>query len=175
MSKDEIKTTAKFVVAEKSQGFLIGKHGSFTKCLMENGVYMKCYKDRGNRALKSREAVCSLHGTLSDIEFAIKELIERLAAFYEQVKDDSFDNESLAILIPYSYITKIIGAGGCLIKEIVTRTGAQIKVCSSKDASYTSEIVITIDGDNSAKLRGARAILEKVELFRNGGPILQTG
>ena len=92
MSKDDIKTTAKFVVAEKSQGFLIGKHGSFTKCLMENGVYMKCYRDRNNRALNSREGICSLHGTLADIEFAIKELIERLAAYFDHVKDDSFDN-----------------------------------------------------------------------------------
>lgn len=33
MSKDQIKTTAKFVVDEKSQGYLIGKHGAFTKCM----------------------------------------------------------------------------------------------------------------------------------------------
>ena len=50
------------------------------------------------------------------------------------------------MLIPHAYVTKIIGAGGCLIKELVTKTGAEIKVCSSKDDAYTSEIVVTIDG-----------------------------
>lgn len=122
MSKDSIKTTAKFVISENSMGFLIGKHGAFTKCLQENGIYMKCYKDRHNRALKSREAICSLYGTLSDIEHAIKELIDRLVSYYES--SGGFDNESLALLVPYTYVTKIIGAGGCLIKELVTKTGA---------------------------------------------------
>ena len=58
MSKDLIKTLAKFVVSERTQGFLIGKNGSFTKELMDCGVYMKCYKDRHNRALKPQEAIC---------------------------------------------------------------------------------------------------------------------
>lgn len=114
-----------------------------------------------------------MYGTLADIEHAIKELIDRLVSYYES--SGGFENESLALLVPFTYVTKIIGAGGCLIKELVTKTGAQIKVCSSKDSAYTSEIVITIDGDNDVKLKGARAILEKVELFRNGGPILHTG
>ena len=35
--------------------------------------------------------------------------------------------------------------------------------------------MVTIDGNDEQKLRGARAVLEKVELFRNGGPILNTG
>lgn len=131
---------------------------------------MKCYKDRQSRALKPREAICSMHGTLADIEYAIKELIERLTSYYE-AQSESFERVSLALLIPYTYVTKIIGAGGCLIKEIVVKTGAQIKVCSSKGESFTPEVVITIDGTNNQKLRGARAILEKVELFKNGGPV----
>jgi hypothetical protein len=31
ISKTEIKTMAKFVISEDSQGYLIGKHGVFTK------------------------------------------------------------------------------------------------------------------------------------------------
>ena len=108
---------------------------------------MKCYKDRVNRALKPREAICSMYGTLADIEYAIKELISRLTSYYE-VKNESFERVSLALLIPFTYVTKIIGAGGCRIKELVVKTGAQIKVCSSKGEAYTSEIVVTIDGDN---------------------------
>ena len=33
MSKNDLKVTAKFVVKEESQGYLIGKQGSFTKCM----------------------------------------------------------------------------------------------------------------------------------------------
>ena len=131
-------------------------------------------KDRHNKALKAREAICSMYGTFSDIEYGTGELIKRLTSYYEASNKD-FGEVPLAVLIPFNYVTKIIGAGGCLIKELVVKTGAQIRVCSSKDDPYTSEIVVTIDGSNEAKLRGAKAILEKVELFKNGGPILQTG
>ncbi len=31
LSKADLKTTAKFVISEEAQGYLIGKHGSFTK------------------------------------------------------------------------------------------------------------------------------------------------
>ena len=174
MSKETLKVTAKFVVSEDSQGYLIGKNGSFTKQMMENGVYMKCMKDRHNKALKAREAVCSMYGTFADIEYGISELIKRLTSYYDAAQKE-FSEVPLAVLIPFNYVTKIIGAGGCLIKELVVKTGAQIRVCSSKDDPYTSEIVVTIDGTNEAKLRGAKAILEKVELFKNGGPILSTG
>ena len=112
-----------------------------------------------------------MYGTLSDIEYAIKELIDRLSSYYE-AKNESFDTVSLALLIPYTYVTKIIGAGGCLIKELVNRTNAEIKVCSSKSEPYTNEVVVTVDGTNDQKLKGTRAVLEKLELFRNGGPIL---
>ena len=64
-----------------------------------------------------------MYGTLADIEYAIKELISRLTSYYE-VKDENFEKVSLALLIPYTYVTKIIGAGGCLIKELVVKTGA---------------------------------------------------
>ena len=57
--------------------------------MQENGIYMKCYKDRANRALKSKEAICSMYGTLSDIEYAIKELISRLTSYYE-LKGENF-------------------------------------------------------------------------------------
>ena len=68
-------------------------------------------------------------------------------------------------------MTKIIGAGGCLIKEIVNRTGANIRVCSRKEDTQTDEIVVTIDGNKEQKFRGAKAIVEKVELFKHGGPV----
>ncbi len=43
-------------------------------------------------------------------------------------------------------VGKIIGAGGCLIKELVTKTGAKIRAISEKNSPKTEEIVISIDG-----------------------------
>ena len=161
-SKEEIKTTAKFVVSEDSQGYLIGKKGSFTKLLQDNGIYMKCYTDKKNRQIRPSEAICSMHGTFADIEDATRELIKRLSSFYEASEKD-FNHIPLAVLVPFNYVTKIIGAKGCLIKELCNKTGANIRVCSDKDEVYTTDIVVTIEGSNEEKYRGAKAILEKVE------------
>ena len=123
MCKEQIKTTAKFVVSEDSQGYLIGKKGSFTKLMSDNGIYMKCYKEKSNKSIKSREAICSMHGAFVDIEYATKELIKRLSSYYE-ASDKNFSKVPLAVLVPFNYVTKIIGAKGCLIKELVVKTGA---------------------------------------------------
>jgi len=64
------------------------------------------------------------------------------------------------MLIPSNLVTKIIGAGGCLIKDIAQRSGgAQIRVHSSKNniqssSSYSgghntpNEIVVTIEANS---------------------------
>ena len=58
-----------------------------------------------------------MYGTLADVEYATKEFIERMHSYYESC-GESYDEISLALLIPQQYVTKIIGAGGCLIKEM---------------------------------------------------------
>jgi transcription antitermination factor NusA-like protein len=54
ISKEDIKLTAKFIVDTDACGFIIGKHGNFTKYL-ENRleIYMRCDKDDNNKVLKS--------------------------------------------------------------------------------------------------------------------------
>lgn len=56
-------------------------------------------------------------GTLKDIQDGVREFCKRLDDYYENAKS-SFKKNSLAILIPSNLVTKIIGAGGCMIKEI---------------------------------------------------------
>jgi hypothetical protein len=90
----------------------------FTKILEDKQIYMHCGKESGNKALRSREAVCSLSGTLHDIEQATDLIVKRLAAYYE-ASGKNYMDVPLAVLIPYNLVTKIIGAGGCLIKELV--------------------------------------------------------
>ena len=53
ISKEEIKLTSKFIVDTDACGFIIGKHGNFTKYL-ENRleIYMRCDKDNNNSLLR---------------------------------------------------------------------------------------------------------------------------
>lgn len=54
VSKEDIKLTAKFIVDTEACGFIIGRHGNFTKYLEHKlGIYMRCDKDDNNRILKS--------------------------------------------------------------------------------------------------------------------------
>lgn len=84
---------------------------------------MHCGREQQNRALHSKEAVCSLKGSLADIETSIDLIVKRLASYYESSGKD-YREVPLAVLIPFNMVTKIIGAGGCLIKELVLKTGA---------------------------------------------------
>ncbi len=84
---------------------------------------MHCGKELSNKALRSREAVCSLKGTLHNIEQASELIVKRLSSYYE-ASGKNYQEVPLAVLIPHNLVTKIIGAGGCLIKELVMKTGA---------------------------------------------------
>ena len=170
VTKSSIRTKAKFVISEDSQGYLIGKHGSFTKQLEDIGIYMHCGKDQQNRALRPREAVCSLDGNLEDIEEATFMLVKRLEAYYEASKKD-YEQVPLALLIPHNLVTKIIGQGGSQIKRLCEKTHSQIRVGCSKHDKEMEEVVVTIDGKLGPKQRGACAVLQQVEIFKSSTPV----
>ena len=44
---------------------------------------MHCGKEEKNKALRQREAVCSLEGNLQDVEKATEMVVKRLANYYE--------------------------------------------------------------------------------------------
>lgn len=167
--KSSIKTKAKFVISEDSQGYLIGKHGFFTKQLEDKGIYMHCGTDSGNEALRPREAVCSLEGTLEDIEEGTIMLVKRLESYYETSKKD-YESVPLAFLIPRNLITKIIGQGGSQIKKLVREVGANIRFCCSKHDQQKEDVVVTIDGKLVQKQRGAIAVLQQVEICKAATP-----
>ena len=93
-----------------------------------------------------------MNGNLADIESAINEFCKRLDDYYDQLKK-SFKNYPLALLIPANLVTKLIGANGCMIKEISQKSGGpQIRIHSSKDADRDlQEIVVTIEGTLQSK------------------------
>jgi transcription antitermination factor NusA-like protein len=118
ISKDKVKAQVKFVVKDDSVSFIIGRKGNFTSFLRDElRVHMQCYSDKNNRALKYDENIVKLTGSLQDITDAVFELIKRIEEYYKQL-DKNFKKYPLALLIPANLVTKIIGAGGCMIKEI---------------------------------------------------------
>jgi len=95
-----------------------------------------------------------------------------LDEYYESLKKN-FKKYPLALLIPSNLVTKIIGAGGCMIKEISQKSGgANIRIHSSKDVDRDlAEIVVTIEGSLQSKKEAVCLITEQIELFKNGGPV----
>jgi hypothetical protein len=72
-------------------------------------------------------------------------IVKRLASYYE-ASGQNYRDTPLGLLIPHGMVGKIIGAGGCLIKELVIKTGAKIRAISQKNDPKTEEIVVSIDG-----------------------------
>ena len=64
-----------------------------------------------------------------------------------------------------------------MIKDIIERSGgAQIKILSDREAERdTKECIISINGAIENKIDATCFILEQIECFKNGGPILQSG
>lgn len=173
IAKEDIKLTAKFIVDTDACGFIIGKHGNFTKYL-ENKleIYMRCDKDDNNRILKQYQSICSMKGSLKNIKMGIKELGKRIDEYYKQQGND-FSRYPFNVVIPANYVTKIIGAGGCMVKNIAQlANGAQIKINSEKDSKRNlREVTVAINGTIEGKYRAAHLIIEQVEIFKNGGPV----
>ena len=150
------------IVDTDACGFIIGRHGNFTKYLEHNlGIYMRCDKDDNNRILKSYQSICTMKGTLKDIQKGIKEICKRLDEYYKSINKD-FSRFPFNIVIPANYVTKIIGAGGCMIKDIAQNAnGAQIKINSDKDSKKNiREVSVIINGTIEGKYRAAHLVIE---------------
>lgn len=64
-----------------------------------------------------------------------------------------------------------------MIRDIIERSGgAQIKILSDRQSERDArECIISINGTRENKIDAACLILEQIECFKNGGPILQSG
>lgn len=98
--------------------------------------------------------------------------------YFNNITRSTYSNsDNTKLLIPGYLVTKIIGARGCMIREIAARSGGtQIKILSDKSAERDlPEIVVSIAGSLKGKQEASAIILEQIELFKNGGPVLTTG
>lgn len=64
-----------------------------------------------------------------------------------------------------------------MIRDIIERSGgAQIKILSDRQFQRDArECIISINGSRENKIDATCLILEQIECFKNGGPILQSG
>ena len=100
----------------------------------------------------------------------IKKLSNLIRATY-----DGKDSYSLRMLIHKAYVTKLIGAGGCMIQEIANFSGgASIKILSNKldeRNSNSSDLIVCLAGSLPSIQDAACIIIEQTECFKKGGPV----
>ncbi|CAK72981.1 unnamed protein product (macronuclear) [Paramecium tetraurelia] len=121
--------------------------------------------------LKKDEGILQIDGTLFNVQEAIQNIIKKVT---QQFKKNEFD---IRIVMPANFASKLIGAKGCQIKELANKArGAQIKVLSDKDdTDVGQDCLVQVTGSMENKQEATILILEQIECFKNGGPILESG
>jgi hypothetical protein len=160
---------------EDSVESLNSKRGAFINYLRDNcNVILTFYQDRKNRQLDRREYVASIKGTIECVQDAILMIIKKITN-YIRATFDGRDSYSLKMLINKVYVTKLIGAGGCMIQEIASFAGgASIKILSSRmdeKKSGSHDIIVCIAGSTGAIQDASCIIIEQMECFKKGGPV----
>jgi hypothetical protein len=91
-------------------------------------------------------------------------------------KEDYKGKEScnIRMLIPKIYVTKLIGVKGCMIKKLSHESGgAMIKILSDKNREdFANEIIVSLGGGIGQIQDAACLIIEQIECFKNGGPVI---
>ena len=137
-------------------------------------VTTKIYQDWKNRQLDKKDYVCSFKGTINHVQNAIMELISKIK---DDIKStyDGRESYQLRVLINKVFVTKLIGAGGCMIQEIANfAKGASIKIMSNKNDEKKNnfhDIPLCIAGGFYSVQDATCIIIEQMECFKNGGPV----
>ena len=137
-------------------------------------VSTKLGKEHKNRHLEKNDVVCSFKGTISNVQDAILELIQKIK-YDIRSSYDGKESYQLKILINKVFVTKLIGAGGCMIQEIANfAKGASIKIMSNKNDDKKNnfhDIPLCIAGGFYSVQDATCIIIEQMECFKNGGPV----
>ena len=118
--------------------------------------------------------VCSFKGTINHVQDAIMELSHKIKDDIRSIYDGK-ESYQLKILINKVFVTKLIGAGGCMIQEIANfAKGASIKIMSNKNDEKKNnfhDIPLCIAGGLYSVQDATCIIIEQMECFKNGGPV----
>lgn len=137
-------------------------------------VRVTFYQDRRNRQIDRRDFVMSIKGTIENVQGAII-IIAKNIQRYIRTTFDGKDSYTLKMLINKVFVTKLIGAGGCMIQEIANFSkGASIKILSTKSderRSNSQDIPVCIAGSLASIQDASCIIIEQMECFKKGGPV----
>ena len=140
----------------------------------EYNVTLKIYQDRKNRQLDHKDYICSFQGTIQNVQAAIIEVTRKIKSEIRTVFDGK-KSYTIRMLINKVFVTKLIGAGGCMIQEIANFSkGASIKIMSNKHDEKKSschDIPVCIGGSFCSVQDATCIIIEQMECFKNGGPV----
>jgi hypothetical protein len=162
-------------LSEECVDYLNSKKSSFYNNIKDNyDVSVSFYQDRKNKQFDRKDYIASLKGTIISVQDAILLMIKKLSSLIRATYDGK-DSYSLRMLIHKAYVTKLIGAGGCMIQEIANFSGgASIKILSNKldeRKSSSSDIIVCIAGSLPSIQDAACIIIEQMECFKKGGPV----
>ena len=171
------QTNVKIVLPEYIIDKIYSKrHGnSFVNIIKDKyDVTTKVYQEYKNRQLDKKDMVCSFKGTINHVQDAIMELSHKIKDDIRSIYDGK-ESYQLKILINKVFVTKLIGAGGCMIQEIANfAKGASIKIMSNKNDEKKNnfhDIPLCIAGGLYSVQDATCIIIEQMECFKNGGPV----
>ena len=122
-----------------------------------------------------------MKGTIANIENSIKEILSKLGEYCRH-QFEGKEMYQIKILIPRIFVAKLIGAKGCMIQEIASCSGgAVIKILADKkeskriSTSQEEDTVVAVIGSQSVVSEALEKIIEQIEYYKNGGPVLASG
>ena len=172
------RSLAKLVIHTQTAEYLDrSKEKVLSQIEQEFGVRISIYSNYKLRFLKTVEKILQIEGKLEHVQKSLTKVIKSINDYANESM--SFNFERMMLVIPSIYITKLIGAGGCMIREIAARSGgAQIKILSNRETERdhrVRECPVSIAGSLVNKQDAACLVLEQIESFKNGGPVLMSG
>ncbi|CAK75246.1 unnamed protein product (macronuclear) [Paramecium tetraurelia] len=133
--------------------------------------------------LKKDEEILQLVGTLKNVQEAIKSIVRRISS---QFKKLDFD---IRVVMPANFASKLIGASKQSSYIIFLKRAAKQKNLQTKPKEHKQkqcpirmipiqdnlDCLVQVIGSVEHKLEATVLILEQIECFKNGGPILESG
>ena len=165
----------KVLLPERSVGNVIGKEGTVLKKIMEESGSRIRISAMDEVLPMTRERIATICGPVASLLRA-QQLISAVLAEPRQGEDAAPPAErTLKLLMSNGAIGAIIGKGGAVIKEIMSLTGASLKVSQPNEAIVqTQERVLTLTGNVHAVDAAQNEICLKLAVAPVGQQLKET-
>ncbi len=184
LNVNETESEAKFIFSNDCVNYLIGNNSNICDIFKSTfNSELKFITDKNNQLIEKDETIIvsfnitlkSVKGTVNSIHDSICLIIKNVQPFIKETYKGK-DSFSIKMFIPKIYVTKLIGAKGSMIQEIAnTSGGATIKILSDKRLEKKldlPDIILSIAGSLGPMQDASCIIIEQLENFKNGGPVI---